>query len=774
MQSETAFYLKLCVLCVSVRNYNNMKKLKNYLFIVNGIVQGVGFRPFIYNTALKNSIKGIVYNDVDGVKIEVIGLEQDIFQFEKDIISNKPPRAKILNISKTETGTKKFKSFKIVQSHTKGEKNTFIPPDSALCDKCKNDLLSDKRRKNYSFTNCVDCGPRFSITYNIPFDRNNTTMDTFPMCKNCLAEYKNPNDRRFHGQTTCCSICGPEIIIKNNKGRTLKLKTEYDKIKFISKKIKNDKIIAIKGIGGFHLAANPFNDETVLKLRKQKIRDEKPLALMASDIDTIKKYALINKEQNNLLKSAEAPITILKRKRNTKLSKHIFGELNTIGFMLAYTPLHYILLKILNIPLIMTSGNISNEPIITKNDEALYKLKNVADYFILHNRNIYLNCDDSVISFLNNNRILMRRSRGFVPLPFKINNKTDKEILAFGAEEKNTISIVKKNDLILSHHIGDIENYETYKSWLSNIRKYLKIYDISPDLLVADKHPEYLTHKYVSSTISNKLYIQHHYAHKLSLILDNNLNYKDNFLSFIWDGTGYGDDGNIWGGEILYGNAYKYKRVGHFEYTPLLTPEKSIKEPERLASDYLLYHLNSIPNIFKIRKNIIQMTEYLLKEKKYIMTSSVGRLFDVVSYLTGVKNYVSYSGQLAIELENIATSKTKEKLNYEIEISKDKHIIKIKTILIDLIKDIKNKKSKSIIAKKFHNTLVDIINTSILQLSKKYKFSKVGFSGGVFQNQLLVKLLKDLNNKDFIFHNNIPTNDGGISAGQALAGILAK
>lgn len=744
--------------------------MKYIFYTIRGIVQGVGFRPFIYKIAIKNNIVGRVYNDVYGVKIEAVGTIKNLTNFESEIISKKPPRANILDIQKKEKKLKKFYKFEIVQSYKRGLPSTLIPPDTSFCKKCQNDLIKNKRRMNYSFTNCLDCGPRFTITYKIPFDRCNTTMQKFQMCPDCLNEYEKPDNRRFHSQTNCCSKCGPKLLIKNRNGIIIKFENDYEKIEFLAKKILENKIVAIKGIGGFHLAANPFDDLTVQTLRKKKIRDEKPLALMALDVKTIKKYALVSKHQQNILESFEAPITIL-QKKNSKLSKDIFSSLNTVGFMLPYTPIHYMLMKIVKIPLIMTSGNISNEPIISDNNEALKKLKKIADFFLLNDRDIYLNCDDSVINCVNDNDIIIRRSRGYVPTPLFVNNPLKKKILALGAEEKNTFAIVKNEDLIVSHHIGDVENYDTYNSLLSNINKYKKIYDINPVIIAVDKHPEYLVNKITQFKTPNIFYVQHHYAHKLSLVADRNLDYNEKFLSFIWDGTGYGDDGNIWGGEILYGNTLEYKRVAHLEYTPFLTPDKSIKEPEYLASDYLFYYFNNIPDVFNIDKNVIKRTQYLLEENKYIFNSSIGRLFDVISFLTEIKNYVSYTGQLAVELENAAQTETKDYFNYEIELSDDIYIIKIKPILEDFIQDITDKKSKSYIATKFHNTLYQIINTLIKKLNKKYEFNKVGFSGGVFQNQLLCKLIQKIRLKELIFHKNLPPNDAGISAGQTIAAI---
>ncbi|HOK41115.1 MAG TPA: carbamoyltransferase HypF [bacterium] len=752
----------------------------SYKFIINGIVQGVGFRPFIFNAAIKHKLFGIVYNDVQGVIIEVEGNEDSIIKFEKYIISNLPPRAKIFNIKKIKAKLKKYKDFKIINSNKFGYKNTFIPSDSALCEKCKKDLIKQAQRKNYPFTNCVDCGPRFTITNNIPFDRENTTMSVFKMCKNCKEEYESPENRRFHSQTNCCKECGPHLILLNHNFKIIKLQDDYEKIKFIAKKILEKKIVAIKGIGGFHIAALPFDDNIVLKLRKRKIREDKPLALMAENITTIKKYAYVNKEQIELLKSSAAPIVVLKRKVNTNLSRYIFQNLNTIGFMLPYTPLHYLLLKEVKQPLIMTSGNISEEPIICDNDEVKNKLKNVVDYFLLNNREIFLNCDDSVVSYLNNNKIIIRRSRGYVPQPFLLNGENSVDILAVGAEEKNTFAIVKKNELILSHHIGDLKNYETFQSFKNNIQKYFQIYEIKPDIIVADKHPDYLNSKYAAQFNVRKIYVQHHYAHLLSLFVDRNLNYNEPILCFTFDGTGFGDDGNIWGGEILLGNAYKYKRVGHLEYLPLVTPELAIKEPIRIAICYLSYLFNHLSFLKNKNKNLESFIMNELKRKKYLLTSSIGRLFDFIAYICGVNNKSTYSGQLPIEFEALANEKIKKRIyKYEISFENEMLIIKVRKLIENILIEILNDEKASNISTNFHWTLVNIIFDCYRILSKKYKIKKVGFSGGVFQNQLLIKYIKQIfkiNNleKYLIFHNDIPANDGGIAAGQALFAFANK
>lgn len=760
---------------VSFKKIKEMKK--NIRYLIKGIVQGVGFRPFVYNCANKFQLNGSVYNDVSGVIIEIEGNEDNILNFEKYFKDNLPPRAKIHSITKKELKLKNYDSFKILKSNSKGKKNTFIPADAAICEKCKIDLNSPGNRENYPFTNCLDCGPRFSITYKIPFDRKNTKMNKFKMCRFCKEEYNNPLNRRFDSQTNCCPECGPHLILFDSNSKEIKLNTDLDKIKFIIEQIKKNKIIAIKGIGGFHLAANPFNNEVVMKLRKRKIRDDKPLALMAKDIKAIKKYAYISEKEVETIKSAEAPILILKRKKNIKISKYVCGNLDTIGFMLAYTPLHYILFKFINFPLIMTSGNISSEPIIIDNDEAREKLKNVADYFLLNDRDIFLNCDDSVINYLNNNKIIIRRSRGFVPAPFLVKKNSKFDILACGAEEKNTFSVLKNDNLILSHHIGDLENYETFLSFKKNIKKYTQIYDIKPKIIVADKHPEYLSVRYAESIKGKKYFVQHHYAHLLSLVLDNDIDYNEKIICYAWDGTGYGEDGNIWGGEIFLGNCYEYKRIGHLKYLPLVTPEKSIKEPERIFLSYMLYMLNCIPEFYKNKfdKKLFEIVKNMLFKREYILTSSMGRFFDFIAYLLGITHTHIYSGQLPVELENIAVDNTEEKYKFDLNYENDMLLIEPLILITGLINDIQKKKKKSFVAKKFHNTLAEIIFESAKLLNKKYMIKKFGFSGGVFQNQLLIKLIKEkFYNKKFelIFHKNIPPNDAGISAGQALYALV--
>ncbi len=544
---------------------------------VKGIVQGVGFRPFVYNLAIKNNLFGWVNNDDRGVNICLEGKESSIKDFIKNLEEFPPALSKIDSIDIKEKFFENFSSFDIKKSLETFNKSTIISPDMAICDDCVNDI-NDKNnfRFEYALTNCTNCGPRYSIIKTVPYDRINTSMKLFQMCEKCEEEYQNPLNRRYHAQPVSCEECGPKIALYDNKN--IKLAINTNAIIKIAKKIKEGNIVAIKGLGGFHLICDARNDNSVETLRKRKNRPSKPFAVMFKNLNEIKKYTNLSVKEEEIINSKEKPITLVKVEENDKklnLSKYLAPNIDRLGCFIAYTPLHHILFKYLDFPLIATSANLSGEPILRFKDEIINKLGNVVDFILDFNRDIINTCDDSVVQVINNDISVLRNARGFAPTSLRLKEKTPKKILALGANQKSTIALAFEDNLILSPYIGDLDSITSLEYFTRTIDTFKSFYDFKPDILVCDKHPSYESTKWAKSKDIELIQIQHHYAHVLSCMAEYNLDEK--VLAFCFDGTGYGDDGNIWGGEVFIANKKEYERVHHLKYFKLLGGEKAVK-----------------------------------------------------------------------------------------------------------------------------------------------------------------------------------------------------
>ncbi|MCL4386161.1 MAG: carbamoyltransferase HypF, partial [Cyanobacteria bacterium] len=580
------------------QNKDNLriKKLKTYNIIISGIVQGVGFRPFIYKTAVKNNLKGNVANTTEGVVIKInVKDKSGLLKVLGIIKKNKPEPAIIEKIIYKKIPYEYFDDFIIRNSMEAEEKFQLISPDIATCKNCINDInnISDKRRFYYPFTNCTNCGPRFTIIKKMPYDRPNTTMADFIMCPDCAKEYGDPLNRRFHAQPNACSICGPKLILLDKNGKQI---DDKKPIQSALEKIKNGKIVGIKSLGGFQIACDATNDEAVFELRKRKNRPFKPFAVMFPDIEEIKKYLKVSNRETISLLSAASPVVLLRKRKNNNLSKQVSFYNKYDGVFLPYTPIHHLLFRSLRIPLVMTSGNISEEPISSKNDDAIKKLSNICDYFLVHNRDIYSKYDDSVIKIFNNKEMIIRRARGYAPYPVKLDyNIGNKVILATGAQEKNTFCLFKKNYAILSQHIGDLDNFDSMEFFKSTMDNYKKLFNIENiDIAAYDNHPGYYSTKFALKNFDSsiKTGVQHHKAHIAAVIAENNLlsqkNNLKNILGFAWDGTGYGDDGKIWGSEIfMVDKNLNFNLVGHLKEKYLPGGEITIKKPYRMALAYL-------------------------------------------------------------------------------------------------------------------------------------------------------------------------------------------
>jgi len=747
---------------------------------INGIVQGVGFRPFIYRLAHKYNLNGYVINNTNGVLIEVEGTENNTDRFIEEVKQNPPELAEIYALSKTSLPLKGFHHFEICESKVDPQISTSISPDIAVCDDCLRELFDPSdRRYLYPFINCTNCGPRYTIIQHLPYDRESTTMSSFQMCPDCKKEYSDPLDRRFHAQPDACHVCGPSVQLTDFTGISIKCS---DPIKKTTELLKKGRIAAIKGLGGFHLACDAENDDAVCRLRKRKNREEKPLAVMVWDISVAKTLADISECEEKLLTSNKRPIVLLRKKQPSPLSSHIAPNNKFLGIMLPYTPLHYLLFNSTLIALVMTSGNISEEPIAVDNDEALKKLAGIAEYFLLHNREIYINNDDSVYRTFRNRPFPIRRSRGYAPAPVLLKNNYP-NTLGCGADLKNTICFLTKNKAFLSQHIGDLSNVPAMASYEKSIGHLQKLLDIKPDIAACDLHPDYYSTRFAGENLECPVCkVQHHHAHIAACMAENNLDTE--VIGISLDGTGYGTDGKIWGGEILFATLRDFERKAHLAYVPMPGGEKAIKEPWRMAVSYL-YHTfkDDFRNMnFRFLQELDSCTIDLTLQaiKKNIntpMTSSCGRLFDAAAALIGLRNSVSFEGQAAMQLENLIPTGVlyngdkKDCYGFDITNCGGIHEISMQECIRAFVMDVMSGKNNKTISTKFHNTLIELLRELCIILREERNINSVALSGGCFQNMyLLTQLTNTLKKAGFSVycHSKVPANDGGISLGQAV------
>jgi len=735
---------------------------------VFGVVQGVGFRPFIYRLAKEYNLKGWVLNTSSSVEIEVEGEKESIERFISDIKRKAPPVARIERIEVEDSVPNNYRDFLIKESKEEPGYQ-LISPDIAVCEDCLRELFDPRdRRYRYPFINCTNCGPRFTIIKDIPYDRKNTTMDKFRMCKDCEEEYNDPLNRRFHAQPNACPICGPRLWIEG-------LKVE-DPIEETARLLKEGFIVAIKGLGGFHLACDATNDNAVRLLRERKKRGYKPFALMMKDLNTIKMYCYVTPEEEKVLVSPQAPIVLLKIKDLGDISRGVAPNNNYLGVMLPYTPVHHMLLREVSKPLVMTSGNLSEEPICQDSEEALNRLKGIADYFLLNDRDIYSRYDDSVVFVFDGKPQLIRRARGYAPSPVKIPFKI-KQTLACGGELKNTFCLTRDNYAFISQHIGDLENIETLEHFINTIELYKRLFRIEPQVVACDLHPDYLSTRYALQFEGTLpvIRVQHHYAHIVSCMGENSI--TEPVIGISLDGSGYGLDGNIWGGEVLIADYDGFIRKAHLEYLPMPGGELAIRRPYRLTIGYLFKLFGKIPDLPFLNavpeEEIRIIKEQVEKGINTPFTSSMGRLFDAVSSLLDICQEATYEGQPAVELEMMGKDiEDDEYYSWEIEKENGIFILRVKKLFEGLLSDI-DVLPVSIISTKFHNTVARMMLDVTLLIREETKIDKVALSGGCFQNRrLLNRLVRLLREKDFevYTHNQVPCNDGGLSLGQAIIG----
>jgi hydrogenase maturation protein HypF len=762
--------------------------IKRQRISITGRVQGVGFRPAVYRIARSLELSGIVYNDTKGVTVELQGKVENIAEFLTRLQSgaDKPPLAEIISCDVVDIPVIESEAeFVIETSDSHGAPLSQVTADIATCRDCLGEM-ADKEdfRYGYPFINCTNCGPRYSIVKTIPYDRPNTTMSIFDMCETCAAQYKDVRDRRFHAQPVACAACGPQIRLTDNTGKTIREQTGKV-IAETARLLLAGKIVAIKGIGGFHLAVDAFNNQAVGRLRERKKRDHKPFAMMADSIETIKKYAIVSEATERILNSPQSPIVLLPKKPDNAIATSVAEGVDTYGFMLCYAPLHYLLFAQNIKVLVMTSGNISDEPLICKNDKALERLGNVADAFLMHNREIYRQVDDSILHFVDEQPAFLRRARGYVPTPILMKKSCRQDIFAAGADLKNTFCFAKQNQFICSEHIGDLEDAEVYHHYIDSIEHLRRLFEVEPKIVACDLHPGYLSTRYALTMSDAKIIqVQHHWAHIASVLVEHGL--EGPVIGLSADGTGYGTDGAIWGCECLIASLEKFERFGHLSYYPLAGGDMASKEAIRPVlslltkahgSEFRLEKFDWLLERIEPDKSRPQMIlEQLEKDVNCVNTSSLGRVFDAVAAMLGLGSYNHFDAQLPMALEAVAAANVDDYYEFEAYSPPgEPRRFGLNKTFRQLVSDVQNEVDTGIISAKFHNTISEILLGFAMFCRSETNLNTVAMSGGVFCNRYLAnRLVKQLKENDFtvLLNRNVPTNDGGISLGQAA--IAAK
>jgi hydrogenase maturation protein HypF len=756
------------------------KMCKRITINVYGIVQGIGFRPFIYRLAERLNLTGYVCNNSKGVLIEIQGEKNKINDFLSILKNYPPPSAQITAIESHTIPAKSENDFKIIKSKKYDQKSTLISPDIAICAECMDELFNPAdRRYLYPFINCTNCGPRFTIIADVPYDRPNTSMKEFKMCTECQKEYDDPDNRRFHAQPNACRLCGPALEFYDHKGISVK----GDPLDKTIHALEEGCAVAIKGLGGFHLAVDPFNQNAVVQLRKRKHRFEKPLALMVSDLQYAHDIVYLNDAEKVQICSPHRPVVLCRMKENLSFAKEISLNNNYLGIMLPYSPLHVLLFKKSKFKcLVMTSANISEEPICYQDNECYLRMNEIADYFLVYNREIVARCDDSVIRLFNHNPFFIRRSRGYAPRPIILKRRA-KSVLAVGGQLKNTICLTKDNLAFMSQHIGDLENLETLSYFEHTIQYLQRLFEISPEMIIHDLHPDYLSTKWAEKNDLIPFFpLQHHYAHALSIMAENGI--EDEVIGISLDGNGFGTDGKVWGGEILTCNPKSFQRQGHFQYLPMPGGEYAIKQPWRMACSYIFHYL---PNGLRIARELFpQQVQKIALIKETIdkninspLTSSCGRLFDTVAAILGMREEVSYEGQAAILLETAAERYRDHGIadigEFRIIENENPLIIDSKEIIRRIIQLKLSGSTAESLSYAFHQKLIRLLVRAADIIRGKTKISRVALSGGCFQNMILLSgVYNSLVKKGFEVYTNreVPVNDGGISLGQAYWGMM--
>ncbi|HWG64141.1 MAG TPA: carbamoyltransferase HypF [Streptosporangiaceae bacterium] len=758
---------------------------------VEGIVQGVGFRPFVYSLATGLGLSGLVGNDVDGVFAEVEGTPAAVREFLLILERDAPPLARIERVMATPMTPSGSTSaaaavFAIAASESAGPRRTLVSADTATCADCLRELADPAdRRFGYPFINCTNCGPRFTIVRDVPYDRPLTTMAGFAMCEQCAAEYHDPADRRFHAQPTCCPACGPRLTLLDPAGGEL----PGEPLARAAELLRQGRVLAVKGLGGYHLAVDAANEEAAAALRARKRREDRPFAVLVADLAAARRLCEVDAAAADLLTSPGRPVVLLPRLPGTGTSEAGTSGAGTgraaiaaatapgnrqLGIMLPYTPLHHLLIRAAACPLVLTSGNSSGEPIVYRDAEALARLGDIADAFVRHDRPIHIRTDDSVARAFRGRPMLIRRSRGYVPEPIVVRGGFPRPVLACGAELKNTFCLAKGRHAFVSHHIGDLENAETLRSFTEGIEHFRRLFDVAPVVVAHDLHPEYLSTKYAFELDEVDLQgVQHHHAHIVSCLADNGA--SGPVIGVAFDGTGFGTDGTIWGGEFLVADLAGFQRGGHLAPVPMPGGAAAIRQPWRMAAAYLDAAFSGAPpeGLGVIRRNQARWPAVVALARRGVnspLTSSAGRLFDAVAALLGVRDAISYEGQAAVELEQVADPA--ETSFYRAGV-RNHHPFGI--LGVDLVRaavdDLAAGIPRETISARFHNGVAALIEAGCVLLRERHGLGTVALSGGVFQNLLLLReTVRRLEARGFrvLVHSRVPCNDGGISLGQAV------
>jgi hydrogenase maturation protein HypF len=745
---------------------------------VVGVVQGVGFRPFVHRLATELGLVGQVGNDTEGVFIEVEGGERIVEAFEFRLVTEAPPLARILAVESSLLASHPDDTFRIVESRVEGLVRTFVSPDIAVCDDCVAELFDESdRRARYPFINCTNCGPRFTITINLPYDRPNTTMRSFPMCRECDAEYHDPSDRRFHAQPVACATCGPRLWFEEADRR---IDGTDAALAHTQEALARGEIVAIKGIGGYHLACDATSAEAVDRLRQRKNRLHKPFAVMARDLETASTLATIGRDEASLLSSRERPIVLVRRRVGSPVAAQVVPDNPDLGVLLPYAPLHHLLFRpvpgyVTTTPsaLVMTSGNLSDEPICYEDADARSRLRMIADAWLTHDRPIHVPCDDSVVRAEAGEVTPLRRSRGYAPLPIRLPFSSG-PTLAMGGELKNTFCLAVGRDSWMSQHIGDMGSLETLAAFEQSTGQFSRIYGVEPGQVAADAHPAYQTRRWADEVSGLPVeLVQHHHAHLASVMAEHAVAAETRVIGFAFDGTGFGPDGAIWGGEVLVAGYDSYARLAHLRYVPLPGGDAAIRKPYRVALAHLwsagIPWTRDLPPLKHATTDELSVLQRQLERDLYCTpTSSMGRLFDAVSSLLGLRHVATYEAQAAMELEWAAEAGLSDARVYRF----DPNGLEIDPapVLRAMVDDLRRRCDIGAMAAGFHAAVAEIVADTATDIRKTTGIEQVALSGGVFQNMLLLRLTREAlaaQGFEVLTHRVVPPNDGGLALGQA-------
>jgi len=756
------------------------KELQHWRIVVRGTVQGVGFRPFVYRLAQNLKLNGRVYNNSTGVIIDLEGNTETLRRFLELLSNQKPPAANITELEKEILPLQHYQGFEIRKSAEKQALKLHVPADIATCADCEQEIFDQTDRRNdYPFTNCTNCGPRYTIIRDLPYDRPFTSMAEFQMCPECQREYENPLDRRFHAQPNACSRCGPSLNFVPLDGGIC----PQPPLEEVVRRLKEGQVIAVKGIGGFHLACNAENSRAVALLRERKKRTAKPFAIMVRNLEKAQEICDVSEAEAQILQSSERPVVLLRKKIECSVAEEVAPGLKYLGAMLPYSPLHHLLLEKSKMILVMTSANNSEEPILYRDEEVVEKAGHLTDGILTHNRKIERFCDDSVVSVVLDKPVLWRRSRGFVPRPLIVKENFEVPIFAAGGHFKNSFCLGRGNDLFLSPHIGDLENLESYQTYAEVYRHYQRLFEIKPEIAAHDLHPDYLATKYVQTLAGvKKLGAQHHEAHIASCVAEHRLN--EPVIGVAFDGTGLGWDGNIWGGEFFIGDVKKFERAAHFKYLPLPGGEAAILHPAQMSLSFLWEVFGE-----EIYESGLSVLKHLGKAKTSALvkliqaginapfTSSLGRIFDAVSVILNYRDQISYEGEAAIALEMLATGQKEKPYPFELQSGSESTVIDLKPAIEQIVKDLNQNISKDRIATRFHATIIEVVVAVCQKIEKAEGLKQVCLSGGCFMNRILLEgCYRRLTESGFevYFNSQVPINDGGLAVGQALIANARK